>query len=63
MDLNPLLVMSGVAAAALAVLALSRRNTRRPPGPIPKPLIGNLLDMPKEHEWLTFHEWAKTYGV
>ena len=33
-----------------------------PPGPTPRPIIGNLLDMPLEYYWLTYAEWAKTYG-
>lgn len=33
-----------------------------PPGPRGLPLIGNLLDMPSEKEWLTFAEWGKKYG-
>ncbi|KAJ7748773.1 cytochrome P450 [Mycena maculata] len=31
-------------------------------GPRALPVIGNLLQMPKNHEWKTFAEWAKTYG-
>jgi hypothetical protein len=33
-----------------------------PPGPKPLPLIGNLLDMPQEKDWKTFHEWSERYG-
>ncbi|KIJ70482.1 hypothetical protein HYDPIDRAFT_23584 [Hydnomerulius pinastri MD-312] len=33
-----------------------------PPGPKPIPIIGNLLDMPKEKPWETFLEWGKEYG-
>ena len=33
-----------------------------PPGPKKLPLIGNLLDMPTDHEWLKFAEWASRYG-
>ena len=37
--------------------------TRRfPPGPKPLPLIGNALDMPKSHEYLTYTKWGKEYG-
>ncbi|KAF8880416.1 cytochrome P450 [Infundibulicybe gibba] len=32
-----------------------------PPGPKPKPLIGNALDIPTQASWLTYTEWAKTY--
>ncbi|KAI0061740.1 cytochrome P450 [Artomyces pyxidatus] len=34
----------------------------RPPGPRGLPIIGNLLDIPKNKSWLTYAEWAKTYG-
>ncbi|EAU87092.1 OrdA protein [Coprinopsis cinerea okayama7 len=33
-----------------------------PPGPRGLPVVGNVLDMPKEKEWLTFAEWGKKYG-
>ncbi|KAK0185228.1 hypothetical protein F5146DRAFT_199523 [Armillaria mellea] len=40
------------------------RRTRRstaifPPGPRGLPLIGNLLDMPSQKEWLTFTKWGR----
>ncbi|KIJ23694.1 hypothetical protein M422DRAFT_195619, partial [Sphaerobolus stellatus SS14] len=35
---------------------------RLPPGPRPKPIIGNLLDLPANHEWITYDQWARTYG-
>ncbi|PBK94798.1 cytochrome P450 [Armillaria gallica] len=43
------------------------RRTRRsiapsPPGPRGLPLIGNLLDMPYEKEWLTYAKWGEKYG-
>ena len=34
-----------------------------PPGPPPKPLLGNLLDMPSEKEWLTFADWGQKWGA
>ncbi|KIJ36849.1 hypothetical protein M422DRAFT_178873, partial [Sphaerobolus stellatus SS14] len=33
-----------------------------PPGPSPKPIIGNALDMPKYFEWETYAKYAKQYG-
>ncbi|KAJ6631104.1 cytochrome P450 [Mycena sp. CBHHK59/15] len=33
-----------------------------PPGPKPKPVIGNMLDIPQALPWLTYSEWAKRYG-
>ena len=33
-----------------------------PPGPRPLPVIGNMLDMPREFSWLKYTEFSKTYG-
>ncbi|GJE86541.1 cytochrome P450 [Phanerochaete sordida] len=56
------------ALVGLAVVLLrtyisrSRQRARYPPGPKGLPVIGNVLDMPKEHEWLTFASWGEKYG-
>ncbi|KAA1466861.1 CyP450 monooxygenase [Dentipellis sp. KUC8613] len=60
------------AALALGILVttsmyLSRKkgpyaNLPLPPGPKRKPVIGNLLDMPKDHEWLVYEKWGKEYN-
>ena len=56
-------------AALILAWALSRKRTGRfsqyplPPGPKGIPLVGNLWDMPKEKEWITFAEWGKQYGT
>ncbi|KAG7451809.1 cytochrome P450 [Guyanagaster necrorhizus] len=40
----------------------TRHNAPFPPGPRGLPLIGNLLDMPSEKEWLSFAKWGEKYG-
>ncbi|EEB92377.1 hypothetical protein MPER_09122, partial [Moniliophthora perniciosa FA553] len=52
---------------ALALYVLTRLFSSKPPLPLPpgpkrQPLIGNLLDMPSEKEWLTFAKWGELYG-
>lgn len=53
-----------VAATTAAIFHRIRRASRlpRPPGPPGLPLIGNLLDTPKEYAWLTYREWSRKYG-
>ncbi|KIJ42237.1 hypothetical protein M422DRAFT_171280 [Sphaerobolus stellatus SS14] len=38
------------------------RKQYLPPGPKGWPIIGNVLDLPKEKEWLKFTQWKETYG-
>ncbi|KAF8886810.1 cytochrome P450 [Infundibulicybe gibba] len=69
----PLVINPGLASllAALVVGHLCRRyfqsagGRRRlpfPPGPKPKPLIGNALQIPTQEPWITYIKWAETYG-
>jgi hypothetical protein len=52
----------------IAVILAVRDHQRRrgcpyPPGPRPLPLIGNLLDIPKEFSWLSYAQLSKKYGT
>ncbi|KAF8592280.1 cytochrome P450 [Ramaria rubella] len=38
------------------------KGVRFPPGPPGQAIFGNVSDMPKKHEWLTYTRWAKEYG-
>ena len=54
--------------AALALFILTRlfsakRPAPLPPGPKGLPLLGNVLDMPSEQEWLTFAKWGEVWGM
>ncbi|KAF8510932.1 cytochrome P450 [Hysterangium stoloniferum] len=53
-------------ALSLAIWMLVRIRVRThvpyPPGPSKHFILGNLLDMPTEYEYLKFQEWSKIYG-
>lgn len=50
--------------ALLLTYYIWRRNDSKmlPPGPMPLPLIGNMLDLTAKELWLRAHEWGKKYG-
>jgi hypothetical protein len=37
-------------------------HQKLPPGPTKWPIIGNLLDIPKNHAWEVYASWSKKYG-
>ena len=40
-----------------------RRGLPYPPGPPSRPIIGNLLDFPKDMPWSVYAEMSKKYGM
>ena len=59
-----LLVFVSFFAVILAVRDHQRRRGRPyPPGPPPRPIIGNLLDIPKGFSWLSYMRLSKKYGA
>ena len=40
-----------------------RRGMPYPPGPPPQPIIGNLIDFPKDTPWSAYTEMSKKYGM
>ncbi|KAH9925313.1 cytochrome P450 [Fomitopsis serialis] len=57
-----LVILCLVSLLAYVYSVRNRRQLSVPPGPRGIPLLGNALQLPKERNWLTFAEWAKTYG-
>jgi len=54
-------------AFLLVTLVIGRRSHENrsqslPPGPPPKPFIGNYLDVPKKEVWKKFSQWKELYG-
>jgi hypothetical protein len=40
-----------------------KRSLPLPPGPKGLPLIGNIFDFPKSHEWEIYAKWSKEFGL
>lgn len=54
-------LLAGGMAVLFCIVCLSG-TSKVPPGPKRRFLLGNLLDLPREKEWLQFTEWSKQYG-
>ncbi|KAG1775731.1 cytochrome P450 [Suillus placidus] len=61
-------ILAGVPLSFVAVIFLRRliENSQNkpilPPGPMPLPLLGNVLAIDKKEPWLTYTEWRAAYG-
>ena len=57
-----MLILISSLLTVLVVFALVSRKKPRlpyPPGPPPKPFIGNALDVPSDIPWIKYLEWSK----
>ncbi|KAJ7138330.1 cytochrome P450 [Mycena epipterygia] len=62
-------IFGAFALALLAAILFRRAHDNRnpqnlplPPGPKGWPIIGNLLEMPRETPWIKFEEWSRIFG-
>ena len=56
-----------VCTAVLVAITISYLNQRRnrypyPPGPKGLPILGNLLDIPEQRQWITYARWGRESG-
>ena len=58
----PSLAIALASTLAFVFLKPKRQELPYPPGPPPKPLIGNALDIPSKKPWIVYREMCKEYN-
>ena len=59
------LSLAAVAASTVAFVLLHSQKRGQyplPPGPTPKPIVGNMFDVPTGKTWVKYLEWSKQYN-